>query len=443
MRLHYKMKICLVLVSILWPAVLFSQVKTVMGSVTDSESKIAIPDANIKYANRTTVGSKKGVYVFSVSDTLTEINIRYSCTGYRTEVRKILLQSASDTIVVNISLTSSLNELPQIDIVGKTSPDTVVGNNRFFIDDFEFYKNDILLLISDKKTNKKSVALANEQHQLMVEAAMPYSDDKQYLYTDYMGNINVIGQEKTYRLKINNQQIFFQEMPYDDFRLMIMPCIDTIGNKIYFSDYRSDYPEFDYYSWQRNDSDASAVHHVINKPLAEMYAFEYEFLPPRLKLYARKLEQQSGVDRYQIAAYMTNFSSSRYFTPLFAPLFIINDTLLIFDHYADKIYHYDTASVCIDSVSITYHHPQKWREWRNNIIKDDTKNSLYGLFLKGSTSYLKQIDYRTGNVTSVSKLEMPYVQRIKIRNGYAYYIYRPHGSLQTKFLYREAISASE
>jgi hypothetical protein len=443
MRLYKKaiMRFFFALVFFALPACLNAQVKIFCGYVTDTDKKHLLVNANVTWLSKTVTTNKKGFYALPVSANI-NAKIVFSFVGYFNVIKQVETKTNADTIWLNIEMKSSLIDLPEVDIIEKIKPDTVVGNNNFFIEDFEFYNDKFILLTTDKKTNKYSVAIAKEGSVIIAKTQLPEIDETYFLYTDFLGYTNIIGKEKIYRLKISEAKIVLQQLPPEDYRLMIMPCVDTVGSKIIFSDYRKDYPEFNYYKWARSDSTASVVHHVIDKPLADLYAFEYEFLPPKLKLYARKLEQQSGVDRYQIAAYMTNFSNSRYFTPLYAPMYIINDTLMVFDHYANKIYKYDTASLCIDSIPVSYHHPQKWREWKRMLIKDDNRSCIYGLFLKGDITYLKQINFYTGNIISVSKLEMPFVEKIKIKDGFAYYLYRPHGSLQSKFLYKETISSS-
>jgi hypothetical protein len=53
---------------------------------------------------------------------------------------------------------------------------------------------------------------------------------------------------------------------------------------------------------------------------------------------------------------------------------------------------------------------------------------------------LKRIDMKTGKIIGSFKLSNQYVEKIKIKGDYVYYIYRPFESLQEKFVYKELIS---
>jgi hypothetical protein len=347
-----------------------------------------------------------------------------------------------DSLKLDVYMTSTAIELTEVNITGIAPPDTVVGNNGFFIQDFEFSGNNFLLLTTDRKTDAWSVRLAGPDQKILSMAAIPVMDVVQ-LYKDFLGYINVICREEVYRVKIEGSEVRLQQLPKNDFDWMIRPCVDTITTSIYFSNYRADYPEFSYFAYNKNDSTKVLVRSVIDKDLALQYDFEYEFLKPRDKLYARQLEQQTGIDKHEVAAYMTDFAHQRWFTPLYAPMFIIRDTVLIFDHYSDKIYKYDAHNNPVDSVKISYHHPEKWREWRRQLVKDELKPNIYGLFLKGGYTYLKEISTKTGEIASVSRLTFQFVDKVKVKDGYAYYTYRPNGSLQTRFLYKERLSTSD
>jgi hypothetical protein len=45
----------------------------------------------------------------------------------------------------------------------------------------------------------------------------------------------------------------------------------------------------------------------------------------------------------------------------------------------------------------------------------------------------------TGEIEKVHPLYYKYPEKLKVKNGYAYYIYRPFESLQNKYLYREKL----
>jgi predicted transglutaminase-like protease len=136
---------------------------------------------------------------------------------------------------------------------------------------------------------------------------------------------------------------------------------------------------------------------------------------------------------------MSGLTTSMYYTPLYAPLYVMNDTVCVFDHYDDAILKYDRKHQLIDSIHIDYNHPKNWREWKHEIIVDEITNEAYALYQKGKYYCLQHIDMTTGKIKSDFTLSNPYVDKIKIKNNEVYYVYRPFESLQEKYVYKEFI----
>lgn len=420
---------------------LSAQQAIICGSVKDKDSKVPIENVNVFYKGSFVATDTKGCYSIRAG-TSEDVQLKFTRVGYHALLKTVLHSSfnGKDTLFVNVEMLSNVIQLKVVDI-GAEKPDTVVGNNAFFIQDFEFSGKDMLLLTTDRYSDKWSVQLVSEEQKVLCKCPIPV-DDVIRLYHDFLGYTNVICKEEVYRVKITDQKIILQQLPKGDFEWMILPCVDTTRNGIYYSNYRDDYPEFTYYLYHRLDSTKTFLHRVVDKDLELQYSFEYDFLKPRDKLIARKLAQENGMDKHDVAAIMTDFAHQRWFTPLYAPMFLVHDTVLIFDHYCDKLYKYDAQTKLVDSVKISYHHPEKWREWKRELVKDDVNDNIYGVFLKDGFTQLKEIDRYSGEIATISKLSFPYVDKVKVKDGYAYYIYRPFGSLQTKFLYKERISAS-
>ncbi len=154
---------------------------------------------------------------------------------------------------------------------------------------------------------------------------------------------------------------------------------------------------------------------------------------------ARQMADEYNIDKHKAAAIMTGFSRSMFYTPLFAPLFVIGDTLHIFDHYKNCLFHYDTKGNKLDSTQIDYHHPKNWKEWKNQMVKDLTVDNVFAVYSKDGRKYMKRINYRTGKEEGMYKIIHYSADRIKVRDNYIYYVYRPYESTQEKFLYKEKI----
>lgn len=335
------------------------------------------------------------------------------------------------------SFAQKIIDLNSVTVTAERKVDTVFGTWKFSVADYEFYEDKLVLLTFKHNLSKAKVMLCDASQKILSSFELP--DEAKYLYRDYMGYINVICEYNVYRVKIKDNTIALASLPKDQFNARIMPCIDTIAHDIYFSNYNRDYPEFTYYAYNTADSSLHPFKTVADQVLLHDYNMEYYFLKSKEKLEVRKLAAQYHVDFHQIAAYMTGLTSSMFYSPLYAPLFVVNDSVMIFDHYNNAILTYNQKQERIDSVSIDYHHPKNWREWKNKVLMDKDNHKVYALYQKGPYYYLKQIDVKTGKIIGSFKLTNQYVDKIKVKDDYVYYVYRPFESLQEQFVYKELI----
>ena len=415
------MKALLTLLLFIVTTAIHAQQIIICGHIKDKESKVVFSNTNIRYKGSNYSSDSKGYYAINVTFTQL-VTLKFTHVGYNSYIRSFTekeINVKKDTLFLDILMTSTVIELDPIGIDAVQKPDRVIGNNAFFIQDFEFSGNYLVLLTTDRSSDVWSVQLAKEDQAILSKFIIPVTDVLQ-LYKDFLGYVNVICKEEVYRVKIDGESIRLQQLPKNDFDWMIRPCVDTIQHDIYFSNYSDAYPRFSYFSYNKNDSTKVLVRSVVDKDLELQYEFEYEFLKPKEKLMARKIAQQNGFDKHDVAAVMTDFAHTKWFTPLYAPMFIVRDTVLIFDHYSDKIYKYDSKNKLIDSIKISYHHPEKFREWRRQLLKDETSSLIYGMFLKGGYTYLKGININSGNIESISRLSFQFVEKARIKDGYGY-----------------------
>jgi len=410
------------------------------GKVTDSHSKRPLHKTNISIKNTITgcISNKSGSYHLKVKKKK-EVTIIYSFVGYKSQSKNISLKTllSSDTLVVNMQLDIQLEMLPTFTF---GVPETVFGSRKFSVSDFEFYDDKFIFLTYEKNIRRGSrVILTDKREQLLSSLTIPEEDEAVELFKDYKGYVNIICKNAVYRVAVERNLLMLLKLPKDDFDAIIKPCIDTLNGDIVFTDYRWHFPEFNYYLYDPIDSNALKIKHVIDEQLSQMYRYEYYFLNSRDKLEARRTALNTGTDKHEVAAWMTGFPYSLYYNPLYAPLFVVDDTILVFDHYQNKLYRYDELARPIDSIDIVYHQKPKAREWKKQLIIDELNDNIYTLYQKSGYYYIKKINTGSGKAQAHFRLAYKYVEHIKIKDDYVYYIYRPFESVQKKYLYRELI----
>src|ERR1051325_1698607 len=148
---------------------LFGQTTIVYGTIRDKDSHVLIDNVNVGYAGNNSTSTLKGYSVIVKQDA--DAVIKFTRVSYSSCVKTINKDELAgrDSLHVDILLTQAPIVLDELPIYGKQKPDTVVGNNSFFIQDFEFMGSDLLLLTTDRFTDGWNVQLATEQQKILAK----------------------------------------------------------------------------------------------------------------------------------------------------------------------------------------------------------------------------------------------------------------------------------
>ena len=413
----------------------------ITGKITNEETGQGIEGVIVHCAGTQGVAESKagGFYLLGLP-TRADVQLDFQLLGFEKAEKKINAplwkEVKHDTLHYNVVLKLKPIQSPNV-VIYAQKVDTVFGTMKYFVEDFEFSGNRFLLLTFENSLKKAQVKLADENQKVIASVDVP--DEAVELFRDFQGYVNVICKENIYRIQVRGDRLVLVSLPVKQFQSEIMPCVDTVPGRILFSNYYRDYPAFSWFGYRVADTSVHKLRSIRDKDLLEIYEEEFDFLKPVDRLAARKMELQSGIDKRIIAAHMTGFAKGVHYTALYAPLFVVNDTSCVFDHYTDRIYRFGKTGNLLDSVPISYHHPKDWKEWKHKLIQDQTTRNVYALLQRNGYYVAKKINLQNGTTSTGYKLRFPYVSRMKARDGFVYYVYRPFESGQTKFLYREKL----
>ncbi len=413
---------------------------TVTGKVTSADSNLAIPGVGVKLSQSyfSTSAGKDGSFTLKLPPR-SHYKILFSHLSYES-ITKEINSHGNDTVFLSVKLKIKSYSLSEVNISAYVKPETLVGKPSFSIYDFDFLEDRFLLLTAPNSLKKATVKLSDLEGKITADFEVPKSaGEALYFYRDYEGYTDLVCRDSVFRFDVLAADLIVRPIKKADFNRYLLPVSDTAFSNFYLSDQWEKYPSFNHYVMQLGDTVAKLLKNVTNKDLMDLYNFEYYFLPSRMQLEARRLAAEHKTDVHVVAALMSGFTQSMYYESLYAPLFILNDTICIFNHHNNFLYHFDKNNKLLDSVPIHYHHPKNWRHWKKQLLVDEAQNSVYAFFSKDGHHYLKRIDYKTGKEVLTYKLQNYSGRRIKIKDGYAYYTYKPVDSTQEFFLYRELI----
>lgn len=414
----------------------------IYGKVTDDSTQTALQHVSIQIQNSTynTYTNKQGRYRLTVPSKK-HVAIVFKLLGYVTRVKETELSEITDSVDVSPALKPDPKSLPTVDIYAKSRPDTIAGSPAYSIYDFDFYEDKFILLTAVKSLRDAVLKLSDLNGKTLTSFTVPKDGGlAKEFYRDYMGYTNLVCEHYIYRINMYHDRFVLIPLAVEDVNAFIKPILDTINGKVIYTDYWKDYPLFNYYAFNEKDSARSKLISIEDKELMHAYNFEYYSLKPNEKLAARRIAMDLNTDKRIIASLMSGFTKSMFYEPLYAPLYVVKDTICVFDHYKNQLFHINRNGEKIDSLNISYNHPKNWKEWKNVMLKDDIENKIYAVYEKNGRKYIKEISLQNGKEKGKYTLQFHSADKLKIHDGYAYYIYRPFESTQEKFFYRELIT---
>lgn len=216
----------------------------------------------------------------------------------------------------------------------------------------------------------------------------------------------------------------------------VLPWTDSIPGYLLGSNLSSTYPAFDHFAYDPLADSSRLICAISDTRLMELFRSQYKYMSGHDKVVAMDLERELGVDREVIAGYMTAFYNDPYFDVPYAPLFVVNDTLCVFDHYRERIRRFAPDLTELHDAPMTY---QKERAWKTRLLQDPVEGTVYAVFARGIHTWLRTVDPKDGAMGRAITLTYPFPEEVQVHDGHVYYVYRPYGSLQHRTLYRESL----
>lgn len=317
-------------------------------------------------------------------------------------------------------------------------PQEIFASERLSVADFELLENGHLLLLTyERKLNKGAELLVVDANEKVL-FSKSIGSDALHLFRDFRGWIHLMSKNRLDYVYMVDEAFDLVPMDKEYYQRYVAPIIDTSKTKFYFTNYRDTYPAAEFFVYDELDSSYAKISKVSDKIMMEMFETEYLWVDTRTKLWAREMEQQTGIDKEDIVGEVL-FTQSIFYKKIYAPMFLNNDTIYLFDFYKDYIRTFNRAGDALDSISITMHHNERKTGWCNRLVQDAVTGAVYVIYDKGGYTIIRAVDLANGSLGIPIRLDLRYVEKLIINDNAAYYTYRPFESKQKKYLYRQLL----
>ncbi len=328
----------------------------------------------------------------------------------------------------------------EVDVLGNYTPPIVYSSKQLEVSDYAIVDDETtVLLVYPKRPNAGSQLIWYAHDSVVNTKNCP--ENAEQLITDYRNRIYLRCKKHDYLLS-DGAQLNLLKVNRNELNKSIRPVEDTLDNHaLFFNTYYKYYPAFDYYKINLRDTSDILLHHIEDTVMMEQYRAEYKWADPQVKLWAWDKESETGIDR-EVWIGANYFTHSVYYEPPYGDFFIRNDTAYVFDFYKNKMYVYNAISgEKLKQIEIDFflNTRKTWWEtgWQKTMLQDPITRKIYTYFDLGGYVELYEINLETGKKENHFTLFYRYSENIQIYNEHVYYIFRPFGSIQKKYLYKE------
>lgn len=429
------------------------------GFIWDSETGAPLENVNISVKNTNQGVSSDALGYFLIRLYKLPFTLEISHVGYED---KVITYEGIPLRSLRISLDPSTTPLPEV-VITSQRIDTLFADRIYSVLDYALTDRGVLLLIYKARLSRAELLLQDYNGQKTLELkVLPMKPLR--LYTDCLGEVHLHSMNKAYQLALLESRIkIYKPYSLDHFIEVMAGCRFQLQNKVYFEVYEIMGLVKRFYAVSTLDTTSSLIAIAADQeklaflganPENSVFMNERETEQEMLSSLSGTPSDFQTLGQIRDLSVTLRFNRMAYLNRIYAPIFHLGDSVVIFNHPAGNIEFYDVNDRLIGKTAIQYQlNPDQdsvpefifnlvnTSKWEKKVLVDKTRNKAYTLFQRiNGTLDLYEINLKTGNTSYRLNIPFPYVQKIQIQDGYLYYIYKGYGEGQRKKLLRQRLA---
>ncbi|MCA1762372.1 MAG: hypothetical protein ABR574_03400 [Cryomorphaceae bacterium] len=321
-----------------------------------------------------------------------------------------------------------------------------VIHNPSFENIFDFaFLTDTLIILSYMKSESQK-GKQQDAYTNCAMTAMRYGEvfERQILpdfinqlHVDPFGHLYLEGSETCHLVKRSADKLQIKTVDSDEFYSQILPMYAEEGNFIFYQYPYQYIPQISHRIFSRKARESYPIRFIRNEGYFEKVNDDFDMLSPREKSMAREYEMETGINYRLFSTFIRSFYLLRDVRHPYAPGFQQNESVFIFDHMNNWLFEHDLKGNPTDSVSI-YHNSLN-REELVQVLQDPHNEKLYVHHEKSGVQYIRKLDAETGGSGRPFKIYHPFAEKVKVYEGYVYYLHRDPKNKDLRHLLREKL----
>ncbi len=405
----------------------FSQ-RSLTKIIVDAKTKLPIDYVYISSTDKkiNLLSTKDGGFI--LIDDGKAVAFSFYKIGYLKKTISIAELLKRDTVF----LTEDILSLNEITVTAKII-DTIVKNKRFYVDDYLVLPNNDFLLITTR-INKKGFEVVYYKKDIGITCTKKFKNEGgEHLFFDCFKNIHLVTNGFSRQVFFDSDSTFDFLSKYTKARFdsTIALCVLKVDSQVIIK-YSPpptlvqgkflQNPFFLTYIKLSKNSRLPFYTAMYTKNIREMIKYEI-FDEQFMKLSPAAMENFHQLFYSKIAG------------PIYAPVFLKNDTVVVFNFQENAIVFLNKNGVLLQQVSLNNAQYSSLHDFE--VICDKQKQVFY-IKTKGyDNASLQRINIYSGEISKGIKLEKIFAKNIQVQNGHIYYLVKEKEWDDTQYLYQQ------
>ncbi len=392
------------------------------GRVMDAATRTGLREVNLNVeGSRTgTVTDRKGEFSF-YTDSIPAMLI-VSHVGY--ETKRILLDTTSYSLTLYLMKKAVV--LQEVEVKARMEQ-PFFKDERYAVLDYAIDSGRVFLLVyRNYLTRSELICLGLNGDTLAVSEPLPFRPDR--LIRDCLGMLHVHSHDSDYQVFRHDRQLeLIHPFHLRKFDHVLKDCVAATPEVLYFQRVTDRGLGVEYFGVNRNTMQRSSLARVKDEKKLRMLRRDAR----ESYLLSSRVQPDSRED------FVTwNFVHKVLYRPVKSALFTTGGFVCLINIPDRQIEFYDSQGQYSCKLALQTEGVAPGR-WTADIYPDEVTGKIYTTFLQNGTCHLCEVNIHTGELKKRASLFHVYPARMKVYDGWVYYLYDVAGNADNKMLYRE------
>lgn len=408
--------------------------RTFIKGVVLNEQETPVPRAMVSVDHLSVSTNSAGEFIIRCEILPNVVTVRHHRYATREQLVN-LPPPGTDTLYVVIHLQDKSTDLEEVTV---TASRVIWAYPKAYVHviDFDLREDGMLLLCKDH--NQYLVRKVDLNSEPLFD--LPVARHPKHFFRSCDGDVHVVYNDSAFRILITGDSLRLTGgITKTALKERLEPCALTVSNKMIYRYTGSMGQSVDYVMID------TLSHHVRRLYTAKgrKYQRAYQEFQKEVELAMRDAEKRVGdnsADR-QLELYEMNEKLNYYRSlltrPVYAPVFMLRDSIVIFDHANDSAVVFHRSGRPVRSFPIIYQHHKKWD---TELIMNEEGTRIFARYDYSGMARLVEIDPTTGETVREIPLEKHiYPEKIQVKGNFIYYIFHHFIDYSVNYVYKQRI----